>query len=228
MTASNDKFSRWEYQNIALACVAQSATLVQRLAAQGQVPQQELIAAVNPLFVLDPESTAEVYPRVGDLSMGLRAMQAIFGNERNAENTALVRYTLGMLLLRNRLAANPTMQASIRERLGRMQPLEVLASGLNDDDLRRTESLQDQKFRQLAALYQDTISTLNYRVQVQGKVDYLQDENIANRIRALLLAGIRSAVLWYQLGGRRWRLLLHRKKIQESAGDIRRKLLISV
>ncbi|MEQ8953835.1 MAG: DUF489 family protein, partial [Gammaproteobacteria bacterium] len=54
------------------------------------------------------------------------------------------------------------------------------------------------------------------------------DDYVANCIRALLLAGIRAAFLWYQLGGRRWRLLLYRKRIQETAHNMRRSLLSSV
>jgi high frequency lysogenization protein len=56
-------------------------------------------------------------------------------------------------------------------------------------------------------------------------MDSLVDEQMANKIRALLLAGVRSAVLWYQLGGRRWRLVIHRKQIRQTVGNIRRKLI---
>ena len=87
---------------------------------------------------------------------------------------------------------------------------------------------QDHIFEQLAKLYQDTISTLSYRIQVQGRLENLRNDNIANRIRTLLLGGIRSAVLWYQLGGRRWRLVFYRKRVQGTAVNIRRKLLTSV
>jgi high frequency lysogenization protein len=35
---------------------------------------------------------------------------------------------------------------------------------------------------------------------------------VADKIRTCLLAGIRSAMLWKQCGGRRWKFLLFRKK----------------
>lgn len=228
MTDTNARFSRWEYQNIALAGVAQCAALVNRIATTGEVPQIELVACINPLLVLDPESNADVYPNVSELSLGLRTLQSIFSSEKAPENNEVVRYTLGMLLLRNRLTADSDMQTRLRDRLAMIEPLAVLPGAEDPDALDAAQAHQDKIFRQLAGLYQDTISTLSYRIQVQGKVEYLKDENVANRIRALLLAGIRSAVLWYQLGGRRWRLLLYRKRIHESAGNIRRKLLSSV
>jgi len=140
-----------------------------------------------------------------------------------------VRCTLGMLLLRNRLTASDEMQNSIRSRLRHIDPLEPLPASDSDAQSREAAlARQERSFRQLAGLYQDTISTLSYRIQVQGKVEYLKDDDVANKIRALLLAGIRSAVLWYQLGGRRWRLLIYRRRVQEAAGKIRRKLLTSV
>ena len=228
MTDIKPDFSRWEYQNIALAAVAQSAALVHRIATRGEAPTADLAACINPLLVLDPDSVAEIYPQVSDLSLGLRTVQSMFSSERNAEHAEVVRYTLGMLLLRNRLTADDDMQRRIRERLALIEPLPVGAALYDDTNGEFEQSQQERVFRQLAGLYQDTISTLSYRIQVQGKVEHLKDEAVANRIRALLLAGIRSAVLWYQLGGRRWRLLLYRKRIHESAGTIRRKILSSV
>ena len=63
------------------------------------------------------------------------------------------------------------------------------------------------------ALYQDTLSTLRQRIQVHGDMRNLQQPNNAAKIRALLLAGIRSARLWRQLGGHRWQLVISRRKL---------------
>ena len=56
------------------------------------------------------------------------------------------------------------------------------------------------------------ISRLTPQVMVRGEERYLRDADIAARIRTLLLAGIRAAVLWRQLGGSKWRLFIGRKK----------------
>ena len=63
------------------------------------------------------------------------------------------------------------------------------------------------------ALYQDTISTFKQRIQVQGDSRFLQQPANASKIRGLLLAGIRSARLWRQLGGHRWQLVFSRRKL---------------
>ena len=55
---------------------------------------------------------------------------------------------------------------------------------------------------------------------VSGENHLLTDSAIANRIRALLLCGMRSAILWRQLGGSRWQLLLKRATFVKQAQHI--------
>ena len=52
---------------------------------------------------------------------------------------------------------------------------------------------------------------------VHGAQIHLAKPDNANRIRALLLAGIRAARLWRQSGGSRLRLLLRRKLLLQEA-----------
>jgi high frequency lysogenization protein len=43
-------------------------------------------------------------------------------------------------------------------------------------------------------------------------------------VRALLLAGIRAAFLWRQLGGRRWKLVLQRRRLLQRCQALSRDL----
>ncbi|MDR6354241.1 CII-binding regulator of phage lambda lysogenization HflD [Pseudomonas psychrotolerans] len=70
-------------------------------------------------------------------------------------------------------------------------------------------------------LYEDTLSTFKQRIQVHGEMRYLQQSATASRVRALLLAGIRSARLWRQLGGHRWQLVLNRRKLLDNLYPLR-------
>lgn len=227
------ELTRWEWQVVALAAVTQSAALVAKLAVHGNASQTELLASINPLLVLNPRSEADVYPTLAHLNLGLRSLTAMVNQAKSPENTTLVRYTLGMMVLRNKLEAKPSMQNQIREQLQGIQPLQLIPENSTPwrmEDTKKTDGQlrQEQTFEQLATLYQDTISTLDHRIQVQGQADYLQNDYVANRVRSLLLAGIRSAVLWHQLGGRRWRLIFYRKRVEETATALRRRLLASV
>ena len=69
----------------------------------------------------------------------------------------------------------------------------------------------DNVVSNIADIYSDTISTFQYRIQVTGNYNYLQQNRVANQVRALLLTAIRSAILWRQLGGSRWQFLFYRK-----------------
>ena len=52
---------------------------------------------------------------------------------------------------------------------------------------------------------------------MQGKPQFLQIERVTDWIRTLLLAGIRSATLWAQLGGNRFELMFGRRRIMQDA-----------
>src|SRR5690606_33083867 len=106
----------------------------------------------------------------------------------------VLRYTLQLIELARLLAAVP----QVVEKLGRL---------LDDVDP------ADPEDGQLSRIYQQTISTLGKRIQVTGDPQLLQQEQVADRIRALLLAGVRLAWLWRQLGGRRWHLIVRRRAL---------------
>ena len=227
MNNTSSNFSRWERQVIALAAVSQCASLVNSLANKGIADELSMTAAVNPLIELDPDDFHTIYPNINHFNLGLRTLQDVFSNEKMRENTDIVRYTLGMLALRAKLMSNAPMQTSIREQIKSVSPLKLTES--DNDSEENAESWQSiQTYQLLARIYQQTISTLSLRIQVKGELENLRDEQLANKIRSLLFAGIRSAVLWHQLGGRRWGLILNRSKIKQTTSDIRRKLISSI
>ena len=65
----------------------------------------------------------------------------------------------------------------------------------------------------LGGLYADTVSHLRPRVMVQGNPHYLGQAAMVSEIRAVLLAALRSAVLWRQLGGTFWDFLLRKRAL---------------
>ena len=222
-----EELSNWEQQTLALSAVVHAAQLVRDLAHSGEAPALELETSVSPLLVLNAPDVGGIYTNLAGMLRGLRRLEALVGNQRSQEHTEVVRYTLGMLVLRNKLMSNNEMQEVLHRRLQHISPLIGGEESMIEDSQVAGFSTQEHSFQQLAKLYQDTISTLSYRVQVQGRVDFLKDEKVANRIRALLLAGIRSAVLWYQLGARRWRLVVYRRRIQHTAANLARRIALT-
>ena len=72
----------------------------------------------------------------------------------------------------------------------------------------------------ISAIYQDTLSTLSYRIKVTGSAQHLNTPQVADLVRALLMCGVRAAFLWRQLGGSRFRLIWNRGAIRETASRL--------
>jgi high frequency lysogenization protein len=215
------QYSKWEYQNLALAGIAQCAALVEGLAVRGSCDHNSASACIGPLLSFNPASVAALIPNPIQLSLGLRTLQGMFSADKEERNPEIIRYMLGILALRQKLMSDRSMQNALQQALGELRTPEDFNEDEGDGEVQ-------QFFKAVAEVYQDTISSYTFRIHVKGNLEYLRNENVASQIRTLLLAGIRWAVLWYQIGGRRWHLVLYRKKIDQTAEDIRRRLLTSV
>lgn len=226
MNNTSAKFSEWEYRNIALAAVVQCAHLVNALALNGRADEAQIKACIDPLLVTDPDTLADVYPDVSRFSTGLSILQKSLDSDGMKEFGEPMKYVIGMSVLQQQLMSVPEMQAAIRQR---MQQRDTLFLDLEEQDPEAhsgapTAKSNNYDYAVLAALYQDTISNLTYRIHVKGNVEHLRNQRVAEQIRALLLAGIRSALLWQQLGGRRWHLFFYKRRIRDSVSSIRRNL----
>ena len=231
-------FSDWEYRNIALAVVAQCAQLVHALAFTGRADQRQIDACIAPLLILNPATTSDVYPDVGGFVSGLDFLQKSLTSAGAREYGEPIKYVLGMTVLQQQLMKVPAMQAQIRRRLPLLPLRHFNAQNLVSDEAGQAsidaaangESITPTPLSQfnlnaLATLYQDTISKLTFRIHVKGNIEFLKDPRVADSIRALLLAGIRSSLLWHQLGGRRWHLIVYKKRIRDCVSQVRRKLM---
>jgi high frequency lysogenization protein len=200
---------RIEAQTLALAGVLQATFLVDRIARTGQVDTASFNGILHSLFVFDPDTPQDVYNGSHNLQLGLRVLRDVLSGQGRGEYHTCVRYALGILHLQKKLAENPQMQTTIRNRLQHTEKkLEHFTQDINDIA------------GSIAAIYQDTISNFKYRIQVTGSLQQLQNSANADRIRALLLAAVRSAVLWRQVGGKRWHLLVLRRRLLQTAAAL--------
>lgn len=192
-------------RTLALAGVIQAVYLVNEVANTGALPHNYYQATLGSIFKLDAPTTEDIYGGKDNLKLGLQTLGELLTFEQNSELMPIVRYSLSLLHLERKLARNPKMLATIREKLVQTQS-QVDYFSLADERV----------LASLAALYQETISTFNLRIKVTGNPLHLKNAEVANQIRALLLCGIRSAFLWQQLGGRRWSLLFSFSQTSEA------------
>lgn len=187
-------------QLTALAGVFQAAALVNKLAHTGQVSDASLAYMLKTLLVRNPETTLDVYG--GDdlgLRDGYKLLQAVLERETANLPRESLRYVVSMLSLEKQFSRRDDLLEIAGLRIPKIEQ-QVELYGLTSDNIASS----------FGGLYQDTISTFKQRIQVHGDMRFLQQEATAAKVRALLFAGIRSARLWRQLGGRRWHLLTKR------------------
>lgn len=191
-------------QTLALAGIAQAAALVDQLATTGIVEPVAFKASIGSLLKIDSDSVIDVYGGLSGLKLGLeRFQEQISGSETHSEQA---RYAAGLVFLERQLADEPKMLKTIQIGIQRAQAQAEYFDVLHENVLAN-----------LGDIYLNTISTLQPRIMVNGDERYLSRPDTVNKIRALLLAGIRSALLWQQCGGARWKFLFYRKKLQNEA-----------
>jgi len=195
-------------RTLAFAGIYQSAELVRQVARQGLFNQAEFEVCIKSVLKIDADSVEEVYGGVGGVKMGLRMLCGQAGNK--TQNTEVLRYILGMIVLERKLIKQPDMLNYISLGLEMVQAQAEVYSVTHPEVI-----------AQLAKLYTETLSTFDYRhrIKVNGERRFLDNQNNADKIRALLLAGVRSTVLWRQKGGR-WLQFIFRKKMIQTAEQL--------
>lgn len=189
-------------QTIALAGVAQAANLVHQLATKGTANTGALEASIGSVLKIDSASVLDIYGGLENLKSGLEQLNAQLTGYKIAEPQQ-ARYCASLVFLENELSKQPAMLKTIQNGIIKAQ-----------NQAEQFGLLHENVLANLASLYQQTLSNLQPRIMVNGDPNYLERTDIANKIRACLLAGIRSALLWRQCGGTRWKFLFYRKKMQ--------------
>lgn len=191
---------------LALAGIVQAAKLIRHIGTLGQCDEATLKTCIDSIFKIDAPTVEAIYGDILHLHMGLEALRDLLNNQTQSKDSELARYVLALIHLERKLSKNPEMLALLKTGIERASAQAQYFS-----------SLHENVMANLGSLYADTLSTFSFRIYITGLPLYLNQSRHLNKIRALLLAGIRSAVLWHQLGGRRWQLLITRSSIIETA-----------
>jgi len=190
-------------RTLALAGAFQSAALVQQLARTGEVSANNFKCSIDSIFALDPGNVIDVYGDASNVSLGINALHKILLLNQTRQYADTIRYAIGLLHIEKNLRKNEDTLAILRSRLKNM-------SAQRDHF---DSTVHSNIIGKLADLYVDTIGTFKYRIQVKGNPEYLQQADTANKVRAVFLSGVRSIMLWRQLGGSRLNLILGKKAL---------------
>lgn len=200
-----------EQRTLALAGVAQAARIVDLAAKTGSWPTPFVEASIHSLFCFEPDAVDAVFGTPQGIRLGLEQLSACLSLSQDESAAQTLRYTLAMLQLEKRFAKRDDLQSIVHARLKHAaygadnfsSNINTLTSGI-------------------AAIYQDTLSTLPYRIKITGSAQHLNSPQVADLVRSLLLCGVRAAFLWRQLGGSRFKLMLSRGDIRDTAARLAR------
>ncbi len=204
-----------EARTLALAGLHQACWLVRQVARHGPSRDADLEHSLASVLRIDAPDAAAVYGGIAGVRTGLQVLVRQFGSDTRPgdRDLELARYGLTLLHLERKLARRPELLQKLRH------GIEAAA-----DQARYFSPTHANVIARLGQLYQDTVSTLTPRVMVTGNALVLGNPDNAALIRALLLAGMRSAVLWHQSGGRRLQLLFQRTRIVRTARSLLERL----
>ncbi len=193
---------------LALAGIFQSASLVNQIARNGLSDSADMETQIYSILQTDADSIEAVYHDQTHLKTGLQTLVKQM-TENNSSKIDVTRYVLQIMYLAGKLIKSPESQ-------------EKLSQGI-DIAKARSETFGSTHINvlgQLADLYVETISPLGNRIMVNGEPVHLNNPDNVSRVRALLLAGVRSAWLWIQCGGKRRHMIFSRKKIYQQAQEL--------
>ncbi|HEY4583609.1 MAG TPA: high frequency lysogenization protein HflD [Lysobacter sp.] len=183
---------------LALAGVLQALAQVRRIADTGEADEDVLATSIETLFRFDARTTADVYGGLDKAHPGLELLRMYLGG--GLQDPTLPRLAMAVLQLERRFVRDRAMVARVRQGLEQIAHRAELYGPTHPDLI-----------APLGELYSQTLSTLRPRVLVQGNPHYLGQARVVAEVRAVLLAAVRSAVLWRQRGGSLWDFAFQRR-----------------
>lgn len=195
---------------LALAGICQASLMVQKLAHEGTFNEQDGKTMVDSLTNMNPSTTLDVFGNdEANLKTGLTALLGMLTGGNSGISAEMTRYMLSIMALERRLSKDDNAMNQLGQRI---EQFERQASYF--------EPMSEGVFNALAGIYVDVVSPAGPRIQVTGSPDILKNTVVQAKVRATLLAGIRCAVLWQQVGGSRLQLMFSRNRLSNQAKQI--------
>lgn len=207
MNTSNTKLYKI---TLALAGILQATTIVRDLAKTGTTDEAAFTTSINSIYKIDAANIIDIFGSTQNLRTGLKEIINLFGRNKTKIDPYISRYVVSTMHLERKLIKDKTIMDTLARRI------KYAASQANYF----SSGTHPTVIASLADIYINTIGTLPFRLQVLGQAKFLQQTETINKIRATLLAAVRSAVLWQQVGGNRLQLFFQRTKLANMAKQI--------
>ena len=190
-------------QSFAFAAVVELSDLIHRLLWDGSSDAARTKMYTKSLFVFDSDNLEKAYPRKKMLP-ALERMRNFLLPQNSEEPRRLYPIISQVIKLSSYLRKHPALLSDVTGQLFELN------KGLNDHKRGQISTIL-----QVASIYSDTLSQLpqRKRIKISGSRRHINNPNVAQTVRTLLLASVRASLVWHRLGGRSWHLIVARKKL---------------
>jgi high frequency lysogenization protein len=190
---------------IALAGLFQAVALVRELTQTGRLQESAFQASIFSIFQIDAKDVTAVYGDIKQLKLGLQKIVETLDGTHPVDRLQH-RYLLSIIHLQKKLMRAPKLLNQVTGRL--------IQTKKQADYFSLTHPTV---IANLADIYLNTVSSFRFRIMILGNQRVMHVKENLEKVRALLLAGVRATVLWRQMGGSRLQLLFARAKIRATA-----------
>ena len=196
-----------EAQVLAISGVLRAARIVQALARRGRTQSEHFRCALVSVGTVDESDAKKALGGIDSLVFGLDDLTQ---KQPDAFLMERVRFATFFLDLAKTLGKSPEASGQIGK---------VLAELPDHLDGAEPDSLES--IGALADVYTSNLSDLTPKILIKGEQRFLEDPSLVEKVRAILLAGVRAAYLFSQAGGRKWHLFVYRKKFAAVAAQLK-------
>lgn len=193
---------------IALAGMVQAVSLVRDLAQSGKIDENAYQTCISSIFQTEPKNVLDVYGNLANIRIGLEKLVMTF-DKKHPKEQSLMRYVISLINLQKKIKRSPQITHNLGQRIQQMKK-----------QVEYFHLTHPTVIANLADVYLNTISSFKFRIMIWGSPRIMNTAEVMEKIRALLLAGIRSTVLWRQMGGSRLQLLFSGAKIKKTATEL--------
>ena len=193
-------------RTVALGGIVQALSLVRTLAKTGKFDAIYFEICIDSIFKIDSQSPQDIYGGIENIHLGLTTVDQLLSPNVRGRDYELFGYLIQIVSLERKLRQSPDALTALKKGIGRAA-LQAQHFG----------TFHENVVTSLAQLYQDTISPLGKKIMINGDPGFLNTRGYPEKIRALLLAGMRASVLWHQTGGSLWQLFFSRRQYVTTA-----------
>ncbi len=197
-------------RTLTLSALYQCAQIVHSISVDGVATLTDYKAITQLLFAEDNEAFNNILNEVKPFKTGLEHLgKQLSGQQDSIEHLEITRYVISLIALEKSFSNQTQLLQQVAEKV------ELCHQKMGDNDDKFVE-----KIKQVAEVYVEHISSLQPRIRIKGSKGHLSNPKNSERIRCILLAGLRIAMHWRTLNGRRWHLFFFRSRYINKGNEL--------